>query len=65
MSFLKFIVLLYKANDFPAHFQSVDEEDFYFYSGFHHQTEKQHIQFDMQKLFSQISNYSSPFQNAG
>jgi hypothetical protein len=43
--------------DFPAHFQSVDEEDFYFYSGFHHQTEKQHIQFDMQ---SYLAKYAVP-----
>ena len=41
--------------NFPAHFQSVDEEDFYFYSGFHHQTEKQHIQFDMQSYLSKYS----------
>lgn len=39
--------IVVQENDFPAHFQSVDEEDFYFYSGFHHQTDKQHIQFDM------------------
>ena len=41
--------------NFPAHFQSADEEDFYFYSGFHHQTEKQHIQFDMQSYLSKYS----------
>lgn len=37
---------------FPAHFKSVDEENFYFYSGFHHQTEKQHIQFDIQSYLA-------------
>ena len=44
--------IVVQENDFPAHFQSVDEEDFYFYSGFHHQTEKQHIQFDMQNYLA-------------
>jgi hypothetical protein len=33
----------------------VDEEEFYFYSGFHHQTEKQHIQFDMQSYLAKYS----------
>ena len=32
--------IVVQAGNFPAHFQSVDQEEFYFYSGFHHQTEK-------------------------
>ena len=50
--FLEIHRIVVQENDFPAHFQSVDEEDFYFYSGFHHQTEKQHIQFDMQNYLT-------------
>ncbi len=41
--------------DFPAHFQSADEEDFYFYSVFQHQVEKQHIQFDIQSYLSKYA----------
>jgi len=54
--FLEIHRIVVQEADFPAHFQSVDEEDFYFYSGFHHQTEKQHIQFDIQ---SYLAKYSS------
>ena len=54
--FLEIHRIVVQENDFPAHFQSVDEEDFYFYSGFHHQTDKQHIQFDVQ---SYLAKYSS------
>jgi hypothetical protein len=50
--FLEIHRIVVQGADFPAHFQSVDEEDFYFYSGFHHQTEKQHIQFDMQSYLA-------------
>ncbi|MEN8351133.1 hypothetical protein [Acinetobacter towneri] len=50
--FLEIHRIVVQENDFPAHFQSVDEEDFYFYSGFHHQIEKQHIQFDMQNYLA-------------
>lgn len=50
--FLEIHRIVVQENDFPAHFQSVDEEDFYFYSGFYHQTEKQHIQFDMQNYLA-------------
>ncbi len=50
--FLEIHRIVVQENDFPAHFQSVDEEDFYFYSGFHHQTEKQHIQFGMQNYLA-------------
>jgi hypothetical protein len=31
------------------------KKSFYFYSGFHHQTEKQHIQFDMQSYLAKYS----------
>ena len=54
--FLEIYRIVMQGADFPAHFQSVDQEDFYFYSGFHHQTEKQHIQFDIQ---SYLAKYSS------
>ncbi len=54
--FLEIHRIVVQENDFPAHFQSVNEEDFYFYSNFHHQTEKQHIQFDVQ---SYLAKYSS------
>ena len=47
-------IVVQKAN-FPARFQSVDEEDFFFYSGFHHQVEKLHIQFDMQSYLSKYA----------
>lgn len=47
--------IVVQEGNFPAHFQSVDEEEFYFYSGFHHQTEKQHIQFDMHSYLSKYS----------
>lgn len=50
--FLEIYRIVMQGTDFPAHFQSVDQEDFYFYSGFHHQTEKQHIQFDMQNYLA-------------
>lgn len=55
-AFLEIHRIVVQENDFPAHFQSVDEENFYFYSNFHHQTEKQHIQFDVQ---SYLAKYSS------
>lgn len=54
--FLEIYRIVVQENDFPAHFQSVDNESFNFYSGFHHQVEKQHIQFDMQ---SYLAKYSS------
>ena len=54
--FLEIHRIVIQEADFPAHFQSVNDEDFYFYSGFYHQTEKQHIQFDMQ---SYLAKYSS------
>jgi hypothetical protein len=47
-------IVVQKGN-FPAHFQSVDQEEFYFYSGFNHQIEKQHIQFDMHSYLSKYS----------
>ncbi|MFC6166347.1 hypothetical protein [Acinetobacter terrestris] len=50
--FLEIHRIVIQEADFPAHFQSVNEEDFCFYSGFHHQTEKQHIQFDMQSYLA-------------
>ncbi|MFP6842478.1 MAG: hypothetical protein VB979_09905 [Acinetobacter sp.] len=50
--FLEIHRIVIQEADFPAHFQSVNEEDFYFYSGFHHQTEKQHIQFNMQSYLA-------------
>jgi len=50
--FLEIYRIVMQGADFPAHFQSVDQEDFYFYSGFHHQIEKQHIQFDMQNYLA-------------
>jgi len=46
--FLEIHRIVVQEESFPAHFKSVDEENFYFYSGFHHQNEKQHIQFDIQ-----------------
>lgn len=53
--FLEIYRIVVQENDFPAHFKSVDEENFYFYSGFHHQVEKQRIQFDMQSYLSKYS----------
>lgn len=53
--FLEIHRIVVQEADFPAHFQSVNEEDFYLYSGFHHQTEKQHIQFDMQSYLAKYS----------
>ncbi|RBA36996.1 MULTISPECIES: hypothetical protein [Acinetobacter] len=53
--FLEIHRIVVQENDFPAHFQSVDEEDFYFYSGFHHQIEKQYIQFDMQRYLAKYT----------
>jgi hypothetical protein len=53
--FLEIHRIVVQEADFPAHFQSIDEEDFFFYSGFHHQTEKQHIQFDMQSYLSKYA----------
>lgn len=53
--FLEIHRIVVQEVNFPAHFQSADEEDFYFYSGFHHQTEKQHIQFDMHSYLSKYS----------
>lgn len=50
--FLEIHRIVVQEADFPAHFQSVNEDNFYFYSGFHHQTEKQHIQFDMQSYLA-------------
>ena len=47
--------IVVQEGNFPAHFQSVDQEEFYFYSGFHHQIEKQHIQFDMHSYLSKYS----------
>lgn len=46
--FLEIHRIVVQEGDFPAHFKSADEENFNFYSGFHHQIEKQHIQFDIQ-----------------
>lgn len=48
--------IVVQENDFPAHFKSVDDEVFNFYSGFHHQVEKKHIHFDMQ---SYIAKYAA------
>ena len=53
--FLEIHRIVVQEGNFPAHFQSVDDEVFNFYSGFHHQTEKQHIQFDMQSYLSKYS----------
>lgn len=50
--FLEIHRIVVQEGSFPVHFRSVDEEYFYFYSGFHHQTEKQHIQFDMQSYLA-------------
>lgn len=46
--FLEIHRIVVREGNFPGHFKSVDEENFYFYSGFHHQIEKKHIQFDIQ-----------------
>ena len=46
--FLEIHRIVVHERNFPAHFKSVDDENFYFYSGFHHQIEKKHIQFDIQ-----------------
>ena len=46
--FLEIHQIVVQEGNFPAHFKSVGKENFYFYSGFHHQIEKQHIQFDIQ-----------------
>lgn len=46
--FLEIHRIVVHEGNFPAHFKSVDDENFYFYSGFHHQIEKKHIQFDIQ-----------------
>lgn len=53
--FLEIYRIVVQENDFPAHFQSVDDEVFNFYSGFHHQVEKQHIQFDMQSYLAKYT----------
>ena len=53
--FLEIHRIIVKEYDFPAHFQSVDDENFYFYSGFHHQVEKKYIQFDMQTYLSKYA----------
>ena len=53
--FLEIHRIIVKEYDFPAHFQSVDDEGFYFYSGFHHQVEKKYIQFDMQTYLSKYA----------
>lgn len=53
--FLEIHRLVVQEGDFPAHFQSVDKEEFYFYSGFHHHIEKQHMQFDMQNYLSKYA----------
>lgn len=50
--FLEIHRIVVQENDFPAHFQSVDDEIFNFYSGFHHQFEKQYVQFDMQSYLT-------------
>ena len=47
--------IVVQENDFPAHVQSVDDEVFNFYSGFHHQVEKQHIQFDMHRYLAKYT----------
>ena len=53
--FLEIHRIVVQEGSFPAHFKSVDEENFYFYSGFHHQIEKQHIQFDIQSYLSKYA----------
>lgn len=53
--FLEIHRIVVHEGNFPAHFQSIDEESFYFYSGFHHQTKKQHIQFDMQSYLAKYA----------
>ena len=53
--FLEIYRIVVQEADFPAHFQSIDEEDFFFYSGFHHQVEKQHMQFDMQSYLAKYT----------
>ncbi len=53
--FLEIHRIVVQEGNFPAHFQSIDEESFYFYSGFHHQTKKQHIQFDMQSYLAKYA----------
>ncbi|NNH78470.1 hypothetical protein HLH17_12475 [Acinetobacter sp. ANC 5380] len=53
--FLEIHRIVVQEGNFPAHFKSVDEENFYFYSGFHHQTEKKHIQFDMQSYLAKYA----------
>ena len=53
--FLEIHRIVVEEANLPAHFQSFNEEDFYFYSGFHHQTEKQHIKFDMQTYLSKYA----------
>ena len=53
--FLEIHRIVVQEGNFPAHFQSIDDESFYFYSGFHHQTEKQHIQFDMQSYLAKYA----------
>ena len=53
--FLEIHRIVVQEGNFPAHFQSIDEESFFFYSGFHHQTEKQHIQFDMQSYLAKYA----------
>lgn len=53
--FLEIYRIVVQENDFPAHFQSIDDEFFNFYSGFHHQIEKQHIQFDMQRYLAKYT----------
>ena len=53
--FLEIHRMVIQEADFPAYFQSVDDEDFYFYSGFHHHVEKKYIQFDMQTYLSKYA----------
>ncbi|KXZ61990.1 hypothetical protein AVENLUH5627_03525 [Acinetobacter venetianus] len=53
--FLEIHRIVVQENDFPAHFQSVDDEVFNFYSGFHHQVKKQHIQFGMQRYLAKYT----------
>lgn len=53
--FLEIYRIVMQGADFPAHFKSVDDEVFNFYSGFHHKVEKQHIHFDMQSYLAKYA----------
>lgn len=50
--FLEIYRIVIAEGDFPAHFQSADDEGFYFYSGFYHSIERQPIQLDMQSYLA-------------